>query len=761
MPIDWSLLTEDINRSILVRAGDPLYRALRKLVQAGGEGWWHLVVDLGDGRFAAVQFDKLSPLIRSRGRALFEQSLSSLVEFIIPLVKVVERSTIGTEEAKDLADGSPGHVLVVTQHCGFLGIVYRGEAGGPSVEIPLLTLLQDYGDEFRPYEAAMEPPHMGPPPLEPPHEPPPPPPPPPGPPPEAPPPPEEQARYIQAQVAEPVPEAPPLPVGAPLLAAHPYKLAVHIGPPDPAWLGPPPDAAFPDHELPETETYNQLQVIFFEPFHAPDPQMQTIQLPPHGASSTASFNFNTLPDQPDFEARIGVLYQNRILQTALLRSRVLTPDRPALANGEAGLHLVVEALVRTNLRQLEDEPHFDVSLVLNHTLAGEHGMQAFSGDQALSISLGGVQPLIGAIKHELGAIYRSPERFEDGLWGAASQELLFRLAVSGSLLYTSLLRNQALANHPLFTHDRLQVVTTNVASFLPLEYIYDRKTPNLGPPHAPLCSRDKAEPCLQSGTCTCNLVDEREVVCPLGFWGLRKAIERFAFERPPQGPPLAGDTFRISAGINGDRTELKPFQRVIFAASHKVDEDPQYPHQIQAVQAALQQASGDHAAQVGDWITWQQAVAQHQPTLLVMLPHHTIHPDLPIVHGLEISTDQRRWVTELENRDVLAQGSTQRPVVFLLGCETMSADIPYESFVAAFLGLGAAIVLGTTTSVLGYHVAPVACKITESMQAIIASGAHSFADVMLRLRRQALLDGYPMVLSLFAYGDASWVLAPA
>ena len=150
MPIDWSLLTEDINRSILVRAGDPLYRALRKLVQAGGEGWWHLVVDLGDGRFAAVQFDKLSPLIRSRGRALFEQSLSSLVEFIIPLVKVVERSTIGTEEVKGLADESPGRVLVVTHHSGFVGIVYRGEAGGLSVEIPLLTLLQDYGDEFRP-----------------------------------------------------------------------------------------------------------------------------------------------------------------------------------------------------------------------------------------------------------------------------------------------------------------------------------------------------------------------------------------------------------------------------------------------------------------------------------------------------------------------------------------------------------------------------------------------------------------------------------
>ena len=203
------------------------------------------------------------------------------------------------------------------------------------------------------------------------------------------------------------------------------------------------------------------------------------------------------------------------------------------------------------------------------------------------------------------------------------------------------------------------------------------------------------------------------------------------------------------------------FQRVIFAASDKVDEDQQHPHQIQTVLAALQQASGNHAQKVDDWTAWQQGVIQNQPTLLVMLPHHTIHPDLPIVHGLEISAGQRRWVTELENQDVQAQGSSQRPLVFLLGCETMSGDIPYESFVAAFLGLGAAIVLGTTTSVLGYHVAPVACKIAEIMQTIIASGTYSFGDVMLRLRRQALLDGYPMVLTLFAYGDASWVLTPA
>ncbi len=734
MPIDLDLLNEPINRCLVAWPERYLGDVLMELAYREGEDWWHLVVDLGDGHFAAVQFNKLASLAESEGIEFFQRELSSLVGTLIPEVVVVEQSEIGTQQAKDLADDSPGRVLVVTQAGDFHRILYRGEAGGGPAGASLLALFAPYEDIFRPREA------MAPPEEEP---------------------PAGQPRYIQAQVAESGGAAPHLPSGAPLLADQPYKLAVHIGPPDPEWLGPPPEGVFPEDLLPDTETHHHLQVAFFEPFHAPQPQIETLMLPPGGASEPVCFTFRTLPDRADFEARIVVLYENRILQTALLRSRVLTVDRPLVADGEFGLHLVIEALVRSNLRQLEDEPHFDAALVLNHNPLGEPGMQAYGGEQPLVISLGGVQPLIANIRHELGAIYRSPERFEDGLWGEASQNMLFRLAISGSLLYTSLLRNQALADHPLFTHDRLQVVTTNVASFLPLEYIYDRQPPSLGPPPARLCPREKAEPCLESGRCICDIADEREVVCPLGFWGLRKAIERFAFDRPPDGPPLVGDVFRVSAGVNDGRPGLMPFQRVIFAASDKVDEDPQHPHQIQTVQAALQGASGNNTQQVADWDAWQQGVVQDQPTLLVMLPHHTIHPDLPVVHGLEIGVDQRRWVTELESQDVHAQGSTMRPVVFLLGCETMSADIPYESFVAAFLGLGAAIVLGTTTSVLGYHVAPVVCKITEIMQDILAQGTNSFSDVMLRLRRQALLQGYPMVLSLFAYGDAGWQLTPA
>ena len=730
MPVDVNFLNEPINRCILLPADHPVGQALHELQLAGGESWWHLVVDLGDGRFAAVPFRQLTPLAESEGFRFFDRPLSSLVEAGIPLVPVVEQADIGTEAAKDLADESPHRVLVVTQAGQFLGIIFLGEAAGADDGTSLLSLFEQYA-EIRSHTAAGARPDRPPP---------------------------DWARYIQAQVSEPVADAAHLPAGAPLIADRPYVLDVHIGPSDPEWLGPPPGDFFPDDQLPETATTHRLQVVFYAPFHTPQPQVQSLQLPVRGASQPVRFNFRTLPDRADFEGRIVMLYENRILQTALLRSCVLTPAHPVMREGEAGLHLVIEALVRDRLGGLETEPAFDASVVLNHTPSGESSMQAFAGEDALVIQLGGVETLITEIKHQLGAIYGNPQSFEDGLWGAATQNLLWKLALKGSELYDSLLQFRNLAKHPLIQAPRLQIVTTNVASFLPLEYIYDRPL-SVDPP-APLCPH--AADALRDGTCECSLADESEFVCPLGFWGMRKVIERFAFERPAQAQTLQGDEFKVIAGVNGDRAALAPFSQVLFAASDKVDEDPDHPHQVQAVLDTLQQVSGNRTRQVFDWTHWRAVVEQDVPSLLVLLPHHTIkNINQQAVHGLEIGQAQTRYYPELRRVDVQSQGAIQRPLVLLLGCETMSTDIPYESFVAKFLSLNAAIVLGTTTSVFGYHAAPVVCKISEMLQMIIAQGASSFADVMLRLRRQAMLEGYPMVLSLFAYGDAGWVLTPA
>ena len=221
MPIDLDLLNEPINRCLVAWPERQLGDVLMELVFRQGEDWWHLVVDLGEGHFAAIQFNKLTSLAESEGLEFFQRALSSLVASVIPDVLVVEQSAIGTQAAKDLADESPGRVLVVTQDGGFFRILYRGEAGGGPAGPSLLDLFLPHADAFRPQEAAIEPPPDGTPPELPPDE---------APPDEVHP--AEQPRYIQARVADPGALIPYLPLGAPLFSDHSYRLLVRIGLPD-------------------------------------------------------------------------------------------------------------------------------------------------------------------------------------------------------------------------------------------------------------------------------------------------------------------------------------------------------------------------------------------------------------------------------------------------------------------------------------------------------------------------------------------------
>jgi hypothetical protein len=67
-------------------------------------------------------------------------------------------------------------------------------------------------------------------------------------------------------------------------------------------------------------------------------------------------------------------------------------------------------------------------------------------------------------------------------------------------------------------------------------------------------------------------------------------------------------------------------------------------------------------------------------------------------------------------------------------------------------------VISTTNTILGRHAVPVAVELLSFLKSE-AAGEAGLGDVLRRLRRQALKDGYPMVLSIVAYGDADWRVA--
>ena len=96
--------------------------------------------------------------------------------------------------------------------------------------------------------------------------------------------------------------------------------------------------------------------------------------------------------------------------------------------------------------------------------------------------------------------------------------------------------------------------------------------------------------------------------------------------------------------------------------------------------------------------------------------------------------------------------------MLLLGCDTAVTD-ELQTFVSRFQNLGAALVVGTTASVLGQRAAPVAQEIAKEIAAAAKRRKPTTAgDLVTSLRRKLLAKGELTALCLTAFGDAGWQL---
>jgi hypothetical protein len=145
------------------------------------------------------------------------------------------------------------------------------------------------------------------------------------------------------------------------------------------------------------------------------------------------------------------------------------------------------------------------------------------------------------------------------------------------------------------------------------------------------------------------------------------------------------------------------------------------------------------------------------PSLLVILPH-TIKTGVDPI--LEIGAGQQLNYKDLYEEHVTGPNDGDpRPVVILMGCGTAAPDIPYESWIMKFRDKGAALVVGTGSTILGRH----ASTITSALVHAIAKSQEdskgvSFGDLMLKIRRDMVADGILMALCLTSYGDTDWIV---
>lgn len=567
------------------------------------------------------------------------------------------------------------------------------------------------------------------------------------------------ARFIRAAIRDPLGKN-----GARLerafRAGRQHEIWVSIGPKDQEWMVAA-EAPFPENLLEPDPNGHRLTVVFTEPVLLDRPLVESVELPPVGASGTARFHLDIGNGTTSVEARISVLHRGRILQTAVLRGPVRS--EPDLEPGtDERIEVLIEAVLRPGMADLDDRQRFDAAIVLNHARGGGAAATVLAGRDAAYLSIDWAKKEI----EDLEAVFYDAERdkaFNRKLGSAESVKYLRRLARKGTLLYDSIGKLIEEAHGPAVSY--VQVLSANPNTFLPIELVYDLPTPSQD---AKLCGN--AVKALKTGRCNekSHKVNEEghlRVVCPSGFWGVTKVIERHAVNpsRLAQDPETRGVDFLAVSEPIGDRKTLGAITPILFAASDRVNNVE--PDALARVTASLRALSNGALVETDTWQDWVKQVKREEPAVLLLLSH-TVTDD-PEGAALEInkeSAKQRRYLDEINERHVNTNAKRAGPIVLLLGCDTAVPQVAFQSFLVQFKEKGSSLVVGTIAPILGRHAGRAAEAFVEQLREISETTdgpdrGVPFGEVMRTIRRNLLAKGILMALCLTSYGDVDWRFA--
>ncbi|MBN8441531.1 MAG: hypothetical protein J0M28_07495 [Thauera sp.] len=474
----------------------------------------------------------------------------------------------------------------------------------------------------------------------------------------------------------------------------------------------------------------------------------SLRLPPERSARTADCDLRLQVPAGETEVAALILfrYRGRAFEAVQLRAAVL-PAGVAESPGQE-----IEVKVQFALREvieLPDRTPFDGTLI-----CGPASLRVFNGTGGRIYDLSKARVAVSWLNEQLFKADKSLVRKREGQGGAAGapgldgddaevRGLLRDMARHGSAIY-NLLRAQGFRD----PGPRLQLLNLDPSDYTPLEFVYDRGYPA---DDARLCEGWQAaaegEDCPVCSRAVVAPEDEdwRPTVCPLGFWSLRKIIER---RDPEQGQNLSAPSTH--------RRALRPLDSVVFASSEKV------PQAEREATAAALQGRFANAVMAENWPQWKAAMVQHPPLLLAM-PHHDVDANLDFLQiGAETLPPRlgRLSLGQLSAQYVNPDERDPGPIVLLLGCLTgAETDSGYVQLARQFQSLHAAIVVGTLAQVLGRHAAPLARELVAELVATEMPDT-DFGSLMRRVRRRMLARGYLMALCLVALGDAEWHLAP-
>ncbi len=553
------------------------------------------------------------------------------------------------------------------------------------------------------------------------------------------------ARYLQQRSLRRTSDGRLEPIRDGYLRGEPVLLCVRIGAPDDErW-----DSArtpFPAHELPKDRNTHALQVVVHEPGQFDAPMLREITLPRAGPSTEAEFVF-TPRNSGIFDARISVLHRGRVLQTARLRTRV----RAKRGKRDDGIALLDEAQVRPDWSDLGARRRFDLAMVLNHGDAdGLPRLTAVAERRAWATSLEGLSEPLLQLNEALSDAAHSVADHADGLDQGDNPQLLVRLARIGADLYSALCLDQfvELAQGGFDPRDdaltHIQVVSARADAVVPIEFFYDYPPP--APDANKVCPGHRDA--LKTGRCPSDCAgraDAAAYVCPMGFWGLRKVVERHVYS-PALGKPGGAEVVIQSEPAEGrDRLDLGRCAVLGFSL--------QVPQDARAPLRELLSPRFDATLEAATWTAWKETIGQRKPALLVAFPHNEGRRQ-----DLRLEIDGDFLPTLRLPREYVRPEGAPPPLVFLLGCDVAGTAEAFSNHIRYFRQAGAAAVISTTATVFGEHAVTVGSKILARLLRAGGDEADQLGELILDARREAMLDSLPMALCIVAFGDADWRL---
>lgn len=559
------------------------------------------------------------------------------------------------------------------------------------------------------------------------------------------------ARFIQARIFDGTAPQELVERRHALRAGAAHEIRVRIGRPSDDWGLTPRVPALSEDQLPRDADHHELTVSLVEPNLLPEGQSATIVLPKGGDSTEAHFWLFAPDESTQLDARIIVAHRNRILQTALLRAPIVSGDD----RGEGTIQPEPEVVTRAALDDLAWRRPFDAALVANHSATGTSGVTAISDGEAKAFRVGDeMRRVLDEFDSALSKVATQRRKFEGGLHGAATVEMLRSFATLGALLHDHIVKD-GLRNSALSKGERLQVISARADARLPVEFIYDRAAPAAD---ALLCPH--AEVALRRGACeasSCARGDaERSVICPLAFWGLSRVIERHAHDEDLVDRAVGHKDFAFRADPTSGRRTLNVLRGGMVGGSHQVTNT--VTNGLTRICARISAAVHQPLDPLLDWESWKAEASNGNASLLVLLVHTEMLPGSSIMARMELGEESWLSLADLDE-PYLGTDKGATPLVMLLGCETGAPEVPFASFVARCRHAKAPIVVVSGSLIHSIHAVPVAEEFVDALRDAMSRPEVTFGEVMRAVRRDMLAKGFPMVLALTAYGDADWRLA--